>query len=255
MAHEPSARHPARRIVDLAQARLPQADFDRHVIELLDEVIGFDFAFSLRSDAADSLIGRHAEEKVEELATLAAQQAFTRYAPCLSPVIEQTMATGVYLDSALGPRNARCSTASPYFVEVLEPAGIRSMVQLCARWRGEPVLRVSMYRCGRQRYGQQERDRLFELLPTLEAGVMAHRFAPSVGLGVDRLSPRERQVARQVARGFTNAQIACVLGSSPFTVRNQIARIFQKLEVDSRAELAVWATRALNPRDSLPPAD
>jgi DNA-binding NarL/FixJ family response regulator len=60
----------------------------------------------------------------------------------------------------------------------------------------------------------------------------------------DTLTPAERQVVLAVLAGFSNADIAQARGSSPRTVANQLAAIFRKLGVRSRAELAA---RALSP--------
>lgn len=55
---------------------------------------------------------------------------------------------------------------------------------------------------------------------------------------VDRLSPRERQVARLLAAGATHKNAAQALGSAPATIRNQTQAIYEKLGVRSRAQLA-----------------
>ncbi|MBW4716975.1 ATP-binding protein [Saccharothrix obliqua] len=51
------------------------------------------------------------------------------------------------------------------------------------------------------------------------------------------LSPREQDVARLLARGRTNREIADVLFLSPRTVEQHVARVLRKLGVASRAEL------------------
>lgn len=51
------------------------------------------------------------------------------------------------------------------------------------------------------------------------------------------LSPRELEVVRMVAAGMTNGEIAASLRLSQNTVKNHIARIFDKLSVNNRAEL------------------
>jgi DNA-binding NarL/FixJ family response regulator len=56
--------------------------------------------------------------------------------------------------------------------------------------------------------------------------------------GIGALSDRERGIADLVAEGRTNRQIAEALFLSPKTVENHLARIFSKLEVSSRAEVA-----------------
>lgn len=57
----------------------------------------------------------------------------------------------------------------------------------------------------------------------------------------DRLSAREREIADLIAEGHTHKEIARALGLAPATVRNQTARIYDKVGVSSRAAL----TRAL----------
>lgn len=55
-----------------------------------------------------------------------------------------------------------------------------------------------------------------------------------------RLSQRELQVARLLARGQTNVQIGRQLGISSRTVQVHIAHIYQKLGVRSRAGATIW---------------
>jgi DNA-binding CsgD family transcriptional regulator len=51
-------------------------------------------------------------------------------------------------------------------------------------------------------------------------------------------SPGEHEVAILVAQGLTNAQVAERLGISPFTVDGRLRRVFTKLAVSNRVELA-----------------
>jgi DNA-binding CsgD family transcriptional regulator/tetratricopeptide (TPR) repeat protein len=55
------------------------------------------------------------------------------------------------------------------------------------------------------------------------------------------LTPREREVAALIARGFANRQIATNLGTSHETVRIHVRHILKKLGVASRHEVADWA--------------
>ncbi|MEU7871732.1 response regulator transcription factor [Dactylosporangium sp. NPDC049140] len=66
----------------------------------------------------------------------------------------------------------------------------------------------------------------------------AHPFATTV------LSTRELQVARLVARGLSNQQIADELRLSLETVRTYMRRMFAKLGVNDRTHLAVLAHEA-----------
>lgn len=67
--------------------------------------------------------------------------------------------------------------------------------------------------------------------------------------GVERLTPRERQVTTLIARGFTYKETAAELQISVKTVENYIASIFSKVHVTSRNELTryVYETGWLRP--------
>jgi DNA-binding NarL/FixJ family response regulator len=56
-----------------------------------------------------------------------------------------------------------------------------------------------------------------------------------------RLTARELDVARLVAQGHTNAQIAAELFVSPGTVKTHVANIQRKLGVRNRVGIAAWA--------------
>ncbi|TWP50486.1 hypothetical protein FKR81_20135 [Lentzea tibetensis] len=56
------------------------------------------------------------------------------------------------------------------------------------------------------------------------------------------LSHREQEVAALVAQGLTNAQVAGRLGTSLRTIEAQVRSIRFKLDLGSRAEVAVWVT-------------
>ncbi len=58
------------------------------------------------------------------------------------------------------------------------------------------------------------------------------------------LTEREIEVARHLADGRTNAEIARVLGISPFTARNHTERVLGKLGVSNRARVAGVLTAA-----------
>ncbi len=60
---------------------------------------------------------------------------------------------------------------------------------------------------------------------------------------VSLLSDRERQVLLRVARGLTNKQIADELFMSISTVKSHIRSVFQKLDLTSRTEAAIFAVR------------
>jgi DNA-binding NarL/FixJ family response regulator len=58
--------------------------------------------------------------------------------------------------------------------------------------------------------------------------------------GVYPLSRKEVEVAILVAQGNTNKAIATQLFNSERTIDNHVQHIYNKLNIDSRAELALW---------------
>lgn len=83
-----------------------------------------------------------------------------------------------------------------------------------------------------------------ETLAFLGAPVAAPGAGSRSGpVGAARLTAREREVLRFVARGDTDAEIAARLLLSPHTVHRHLANIRGKLGVPSRAAAAAWAVR------------
>ena len=61
---------------------------------------------------------------------------------------------------------------------------------------------------------------------------------------LDQLTDREQSVARAVAKGLSNAQIAAELSISVTTVKTHIGRILEKLEVSNRVQIASFVQRS-----------
>jgi DNA-binding CsgD family transcriptional regulator len=59
---------------------------------------------------------------------------------------------------------------------------------------------------------------------------------------IDRLTPRERDVLSQLAKGASNNAIARTLGISIGTVRVHVKSVLRKLALENRTQAAVWAT-------------
>jgi two-component system nitrate/nitrite response regulator NarL len=59
----------------------------------------------------------------------------------------------------------------------------------------------------------------------------------------ERLTPRESEVLTYLSKGFTIKEIASLMGIKWFTVNDHIKSIYKKLNVSSRAEAAVLASK------------
>nr|WP_229332139.1 response regulator transcription factor [Streptomyces sp. UNOC14_S4] len=71
---------------------------------------------------------------------------------------------------------------------------------------------------------------------------------PSEASGVDRLSPREREILELIGEGMTNRQIADRLFLAEKTVKNRVSSLLSKLGVGRRVQAAVIAGRLKNGR-------
>lgn len=105
------------------------------------------------------------------------------------------------------------------------------------QFRRKPIAAVMLARRAGS-FGEVERTELSSLLPALSLVVAAAPGVPHEWPNGVRLTPREREVLGYASAGLTNEQIAQCLDSSVNTVRNQIAALLSKLQLDSRTDLA-----------------
>ena len=61
--------------------------------------------------------------------------------------------------------------------------------------------------------------------------------------GTTTLTTREREILVMFAQGLSYSSIAAARGNSPFTIRNAIYAIQDKLGIATKQELVVWAVR------------
>jgi DNA-binding NarL/FixJ family response regulator len=59
---------------------------------------------------------------------------------------------------------------------------------------------------------------------------------------LDQLTPRERDVLRLIARGYTYKEIATELVLSVKTIETHVSAVLRKLQLSNRHELTRWAT-------------
>lgn len=79
------------------------------------------------------------------------------------------------------------------------------------------------------------------------AGFVLDAFAGSVEVAeideeLDRLTPRERDVMRLIARGYTYREAASELFLSIKTIETHVSSVLRKLQLSNRNELARWAS-------------
>jgi DNA-binding NarL/FixJ family response regulator len=81
--------------------------------------------------------------------------------------------------------------------------------------------------------------------PAIERLLSVDRRTPASGFAdrYDTLSAREREVFQLIAEAKSNKEVAVLLGISPATVETHRARILQKLDVHSIAEVVRYAAR------------
>ena len=84
------------------------------------------------------------------------------------------------------------------------------------------------------------------ITPSMATKLMAE-FAAMARRGTEarlpKLTPRELDVMRAIARGMSNREIARVLFISENTVRSHVQNILDKLQLNSRMEAAIYAMR------------
>jgi DNA-binding CsgD family transcriptional regulator len=134
------------------------------------------------------------------------------------------------------------------FNEVLEPTGMKEMLVRVSIRNGN-VAGFNLERRGHARPFTEREFAMVDMLGpflhivevfTLEAADDAHaaHFAEAY-----QLSRREGEFVELAARGLQNAEIAMLTGVSVNTVRNTLARVFEKVGVSNRSELTYLATR------------
>lgn len=80
------------------------------------------------------------------------------------------------------------------------------------------------------------------ITPSLASSILGQSSRPNTA-GLDKLKPRENEVLKFLAEGFTNKQIADKLFLSEKTIKYYVSNILQKLQVKNRVEAALLAQK------------
>jgi transcriptional regulator EpsA len=101
-------------------------------------------------------------------------------------------------------------------------------------------------------FNQTARNTLTQVLPYIDHALRQVEHLPhqsvSQGSNTPRfaqehlLAPREREILQWIAMGKTNDEIGSILDLSVYTVKNNVQRIFRKLNVSNRAQAVAVLT-------------
>jgi DNA-binding CsgD family transcriptional regulator len=226
--------------VQIAAACEGQRAFGRSMLERLAQPVPYDSAILIPQplDAQGPVAVNRGDHHRVLYQTLRAERA--RLVAGMEKGSLAIQRQQFYLDTEVFSSSERRNL--PFYAEIVRPQGISS--QICARigFRGSVYALLFLCRHGRSHgFRAGDLETLAPLLPSLGMGYAALASASSVVS--EQLSPGEQQLVAYIAKGLRNQDIAAILNRSPNTVRNQISRIFEKLGVSNRAELA-----ALSPR-------
>jgi DNA-binding CsgD family transcriptional regulator len=127
--------------------------------------------------------------------------------------------------------------ASPMYIEYLRPLDGERQMTLCLPSRPGRVLRLLFSRGPGSDFSDRDRGLLTLLRPHLDAIYQSRRRSRQP----TRLTPRQRELLRLVALGYTNHQIARRLSVTEATVRKHLEHIFERLQVTSRTAAVTQA--------------
>lgn len=233
--------HPTEAILELALACAARAEFERESLTLLGSIIQHTHAFII-SDLGEDSPSRAPSPRLAAKGYSAAQCALLRErsavfgAELVAVKSAAEVRGGVAVDtSVLGPR----ALEAQYYRELVAPLGGGHSMLCVLGVRGQPQGLLVIGRSG-SAFREPELETVRRLRPALALSLATFAdsssnepLEPSRGA----LTRREREIASYLRLGYTNREIAGALGTSAHTVRNQLARLFSKVGVSTRAEL------------------
>jgi DNA-binding CsgD family transcriptional regulator len=223
-------------VADLAAVAASSASLDefRHeTFGALERLVGFDYGIVWRTDGPRSDGATVVGFPARYFELYAANEH--RFGSELEPVFRAAIAKGVAADTDVLPIAKRDRLS--FYAEIIRPVGSRTYLTGVLSVRGSPIGMIQLGRASAS-FTPKSIARLERLLPVLTLGESvripsdrAPRFDRS------RLTEREREIVDYLALGFTNAEIARGCGTSVHTIRNQLHKLYAKLDVSTRAEL------------------
>jgi RNA polymerase sigma factor (sigma-70 family) len=192
----------------------------------LRAVLSSDEAVEVVGEASD---GRAAVQRVRELTPdvvlmdvrmpdldgIAATREVVAASPAVKVVILTTFEQDDYIFGALS------AGASGFLLKRTSPEELIAAIHTVAS--GDSLLSPSVTRRVIDRMARQPADEV------------------SIDERLDRLTPREREVLEQIARGLSNGEIAETLVIEESTVKTHIKRILMKLRLRDRVQAVIFA--------------
>jgi DNA-binding CsgD family transcriptional regulator len=227
-------------IAEIACNARDQSDFERAVLEVLDSQLGFDVAFFTRSNYVSEVA-----PGLDRSVLLHAREHWDTMSNELTELMQFAQRRGGVLidDEVLGSELQR----RRYYEVFMRPHRGHSTLFGFLVPRGVPLGELVLGRTGASsRFQAADEALLRQLIPTLSVAAASFSVQPAPnGAPAGRpssireaakLTKRQYEVLQYLALGYTNAQIACALGTRERTVRNQLSAAYEKLGVSSRAE-------------------
>jgi DNA-binding CsgD family transcriptional regulator len=243
----PSHQHFAAELAEIAGSVRDRAAFRRAVVSRLEAIVGCESVYwgePMQTPTDTDRVCASTDETVRRALVLFARERRRFDVPRAIRAIRAE--GGVAIGDEVFTRAEQ--DRLPVYREVVRPAGIRSYIFCEIDFRGRVLSTVTLSRHARGApFGGREKGLVRSIkgaLGLVEAAFGAISSLPRGATEVDvrqlcpALSAREAQVATLVARGLGNKSIAEVLGTAPDTVRKQTIRIYEKLRVAGRVELA-----------------
>jgi DNA-binding CsgD family transcriptional regulator len=233
-SHSDDGSRDTARVLEISLAAPERQTFQREALDFIDGSIGYSVGFFV---GGSSLVVAGAWAGYSEKL----MGRLSRYGAEIEPVkVCALHHGGVAVDTevlGLGVRRTQ------YYRDLVKPAGGGHSLLCFLQLRGEPQGLLMLGRESGTPFSGEDLARMRGICPALalasasyDKGQPMPETSGVVPAGL-KLTPRENEIGRYLTLGYTNREIALALDTSPNTVRNQLASLFRKTEVSTRAEL------------------
>lgn len=162
--------------------------------------------------------------------------------PLLARAFGQLRECGVMIDTEVYRPEER--ERLPYVERHQRAYGVTSSMVVSWVSRSQEAIVLMLARTGRP-FAREHAESAGRLLRALAVSDASFDTVPSKrgSSCFEGLTRRQREIVDYLCLGYSNAEIATACGISPLTVRNQLAKLFERHDVATRTELAVLFTR------------